>query len=143
MYYNMLPNAYFDPGRTPAPTTRGVLATEIRDLLGQHHKRARELQKSELAPPPPESPPPKWTSGLSVCGLGVIMFGDTTPNAKTPAFIQDLSFPGETPGGRAVANFGWPSGEPAPDEERDNRSTMRPGASGPRYAAASRDKAYW
>ena len=32
-----------------------------------------------------------------------------------PGFV----FPREAPGGKAVANFAWPSGEPAPDEERD------------------------
>jgi hypothetical protein len=50
-------------------------------------------QKSEWAPPPPKSPPPKWTSGLPVCGLSLIACGVTTPNRAAPAFIHCLSFP--------------------------------------------------
>ena len=55
--------------------------------------RTRAYQYSPLAPPPPECPPPKFTSGLRVCGSGVIAWGDSSPNALEPAFIQFLSLP--------------------------------------------------
>ena len=51
------------------------------------------LQKLLLAPPPPDCPPPKRTSGLLVCGPGVIEWGVSGPNTVAPTFIQSLSFP--------------------------------------------------
>jgi beta-barrel assembly-enhancing protease len=56
-------------------------------------EKIQSLEKKKPGTMSNESPPPKWTSGLLVWGLGVMMFGDTSPIVATPAFIQRLSFP--------------------------------------------------
>src|ERR1700730_4510840 len=85
--------------------------------LAADNTRARELQKSELAPPPPESPPPNLTWGLAGCGLGVMMSGDTTPIAVIPVFSQDLSFAERR---RAVKPWRISAGPPAsPRREKE------------------------
>src|SRR6185295_4102993 len=77
--------------RWPSITEQRILTIRYLDFWETGHNTTWNLQKSELAPPPPESPPPKRTSGLPVCGATAC--GDNAPITADPAFIHSLSLP--------------------------------------------------